>query len=128
MELVIPSCIRGYHVYGEVWTAVLGEQLYCEREVGNVVDQYAVAVKNDAGTIVGHLPQKISRLCSIFLTGGGTITATVTGLRRYSSDLAQGGLKIPCDLKYCGEQKKISKLKKVLRQKKQLQHQKKQSH
>jgi len=111
MELVISSCIRGYHMYGEVWTAVLGEQFYCEREVGNIVDRYAVAVKNNAGTIVGHLPQKISWLCSIFLTGRGTITATVTGLRRYSSDLAQRRLEIPCDLKYCGEQKKISKLK-----------------
>jgi len=57
MELVIPSCIRGYHMYGEVWMAVLGEQLYCEREVGNVVDRYTVAVMNDAVIItVGHLP------------------------------------------------------------------------
>ena len=46
--------------------------------------------------------------------GGGTITATVTGRRRYSSDLAQGGLEIPCDLKHCAEEKKIFKLKKVL--------------
>ena len=120
MELIIPSCIRGYHVYGEIWTAVLDEQLFCEREIGNVVDRYAVAAKNDSGITVGHLPRKISRICSIFLMFGGTITATVTGLRRYSSDLAQGGLEIPCDLKFSGEEEKISKLKKVLRQKKQL--------
>lgn len=38
-ELVIPSCIVAtYHVYGEVWTAVLGKQLVCECEIGNVVD------------------------------------------------------------------------------------------
>ena len=61
-ELIISSCIRGYHVYGEVWTVVLGEQLRCEREVGNVVDQYAISVKNDAGITVGYLPQKISQL------------------------------------------------------------------
>jgi len=59
-------------------------------------------MKNDASIIVGHLPQKISQQSSIFLTGGGTITATVTGPRKYSSDLAQGGLEISCDLKYCG--------------------------
>ena len=26
------SCIRGYHVYQEVWTAAVGEELVCERE------------------------------------------------------------------------------------------------
>ena len=79
MELIILSCICGYHVYGEIWIAVLGEQLFSEREIGNVVDRYAVAVKNNSGITVGHLPQKISRISSIFLMGGGTITATVTG-------------------------------------------------
>ena len=80
MELIIPSCI--YHVYGEIWTAVLDEQLFCEREIGNVVDRYVVAAKNDSRITVGHLPRKISRICSIFLMGAGTITATVTGRRR----------------------------------------------
>ena len=117
MELIIPSCICGYHVYGAIWTAVLDKQLFCKREIGNVVDRYTAAAKNDSRITVGHLPR---RICSIFLIGGGTITATVTGRRRYSSDLAQGGLKIPCDLKCSGEEEKISKLKKVLRQKKQL--------
>ena len=53
------SCIRGYHVYKEVWTAVFGE-LYTEREISNVIDCYAVAVKKDSGETVGHLPKKIS--------------------------------------------------------------------
>ena len=94
MELIVPSCIRAYHVYGEVWTAALGEQLYCEREPGNVVDRYAMAVKKpDSHVIVGHLPQKISRVCSMFTQRGGEITATVTGHHCYSSDLAQGDWK-----------------------------------
>jgi len=38
MELVIPSCIHGYHAYGEVWTAVLGEQLLHECELNNIAD------------------------------------------------------------------------------------------
>jgi len=38
---------------------VLGKQLLCEHEVGNIVDQYAIAVKNDTGITVGHLPQNI---------------------------------------------------------------------
>ena len=55
---------------------------FCEHEIGNVVDRYAVAAKNDSRITVGHLPRKISQICSIFLMGGGTITATVTGRRR----------------------------------------------
>ena len=91
MEFRSQSCIRGYHVYGERWTALLGEELTCEREIGNVVDRYAVAVKKDTGETVGHVPKKISRICSLFLQHGGVITAIVTGRRRYSSDLVQGG-------------------------------------
>ena len=47
----------------------------------------------------------------MFLQRGGEITATVTGRRRYSSDFVQGGLKIPCDIKFREEQKEIFKLK-----------------
>ena len=28
-----------------IWTAILGKQLLCECEIGNVMDQYAVAAK-----------------------------------------------------------------------------------
>ena len=66
-----------------------------------------MAAKNDSRITVGHLPRKISQICSIFLMGGGTITATVTGRRRYSSDLAQGGLEIPCDLRCSGEERRL---------------------
>ena len=38
------ACIRGYHVYKEVWEAAAGEMLICEREPRNVHDRYAVAV------------------------------------------------------------------------------------
>ena len=50
------SCvIRGYHVYKTVWTAILGEELECRREVNNSVDRYAVGVYKLDGTLVGHL-------------------------------------------------------------------------
>ena len=68
MEFVVSSRIRGYHVYRTVWTAVLGEELLCERETGNVVDRYTVALKKPgSGVIVDHLPKKISRCCSMFI-------------------------------------------------------------
>ena len=70
-----------------------------------VSDPSAVAVKKpDTGETVGHVPKKISRLCSSFLQQGYALTATVTGRRRYSSDLVQGGLEIPCDLRFVGDE------------------------
>jgi len=80
MEFTVSLCIRGYHVYGITRTVVLGEQLLCDREPANVVDRYAVAAKKPGtGAIVGHLPKKISRRCSMFILRGGTIKATVIG-------------------------------------------------
>ena len=78
MEFCMDSCIRGYHVYEEIWTAVFGE-LNTEREIGNNVDQYAVAVKKDSGETVGHLPKKILQMCSMFIQEGGEILCIVIG-------------------------------------------------
>ena len=58
MELIVVSCIRGYHVYSEEWTAVLGETLTCEWEIGIVVDRYAIAIKKYSCETVGHVPKK----------------------------------------------------------------------
>ena len=63
--------IPGYHVYKKVWAATVGEALVCEREPKNSSDRYAVAVKNE-GTIIEHLPRKLSRVCSLFLRRGST--------------------------------------------------------
>lgn len=62
-------------MYKEVWEAGVGEVLTCEREPDNASDRYAVAVKKE-GTIVGHLPRKLTRVCSLFLRRGGIIECT----------------------------------------------------
>ena len=84
------AMIRGYHVYATV----------------------AVAVKK-ADLTVGHIPMKISALCSLFLQRGGTIACSVTDSKRYSSDLSQGGLEIPCILKFEGENLLVGKAQKL---------------
>ena len=105
------SMVRGYHVYQDTWQAVLGEILQCRRETNNRRDPFAM--KN--GNVVGHLPRKISALCSLFLSRRWVITCTVTGSRRYSADLAQGGLEIPCCLTFTGENDAlVTKTKKLL--------------
>ena len=89
----------------------------CGREIGNAYDTHAVAIKKDIGgvqTIVGHIPKKISSLCSIFLRRGGMILCEVNGHRRYSSDLPQGGLEVPCVLTFiAAEEKQKAKTKRI---------------
>ena len=102
------SCIRGYHVYKEIWQAAVGEELECDREHGNTKDRYAVAVRRQ-GIVIGHLPRKLSRLCC-----GGVISCTVTGGRWYSGDLPQGGLEIPCILLFKHDPKELQKMKQLL--------------
>ena len=78
-------------MYQEIWTAAVGEELVCEREPHNSHDRYAVAVKR-MGIIIGHLPRKLSKQCSLFLRRGGSVYYTVSGGRRYSHDLLKGVL------------------------------------
>ena len=104
--------VRGYHDYQAVWDAQIGEELSCVTERENVRDPFAVAVKKSNLT-VGHIPTKISALCSLFLQRGGTITFQVTSSRRYSDDLVQGGLDIHCALKFKDDTKLVNKIKKI---------------
>ena len=71
-------------------------------------NSFAVGVMND-GSVVGHIPRKLSAVCAMFLQQGGTILCQVTGNRQYSRDLPQGGLKIPCILTFRGEEKDVAK-------------------
>ena len=66
------TCVRGFHVYKDVWRPVIGEELRCQREEDNPRDPYAVAVtKSRTGVVgmkvVGHVPRYLSTLCSLFI-------------------------------------------------------------
>ena len=79
-----------------------------------MVDRYAVSVVKDR-TVVGHLPRKISRVCSLFLRCG-VITCEITGRKCYSKDLVQGGLEVPCILILKSDNKQeLEKSKKIIK-------------
>ena len=112
MEIVVDGCVRGFHVYQEIWTPVIGECLHCKRERDNAEDRHAVAVCKSVDVVVGHVPRSISCLCSAFIRRGGTIDCTIEGTRRYSSDLPQGGMEIPCKYIFKGMMKELQKVTK----------------
>ena len=107
-SFTIEAMVRGYHVYQSIWDAANdGEELECCREFGNIHDPSAVAITKDS-VIVGHVPRAISAVCSSFIRRGGLILCRVSGSRRYSSDLPQGGLEVPCVLTF-----RVSKIKEI---------------
>ena len=121
-EHFVDSAVRGFHVYKESWTPLVHEELKTKQEHGNSTDQFAVAVYKEStpaggsGTAntVGHLPKEISRVCWYFIEHDGEILCTITNDRKQRCPLEQGGLEIPCQLKFIGKKKNIKKLKKML--------------
>lgn len=111
--LMVQSCIRGHHVYKSIWTPEHGELVVCKQEFGNIMDPYAVAVVRQ-GSIVGHIPRKISAICHLFLRHGGQMVVQVVGPRRHSVDLPQGGLEVPCTITFYGSEKEVAKVKMML--------------
>ena len=83
----------------------------CERRVTRK-DPYAVAVTRRQA-VVGHVPRKVSAACALFLRKG-SIGCVITGGRRFSADLPQGGLEVPCTLLFRGEPKDIAKMRKLI--------------
>ncbi len=59
------SCVMGHHVYKEIASPLVEEELGCTRESDNSSDPYAVAVMK-ASTIVGHIPRRISAASSSY--------------------------------------------------------------
>ena len=100
-------------MYQNDWMPVLGEVLHCSCEMSNVHDPFAIKVTKD-GSIVGYLPKKMLNLFSVYRKGR-IIYCDVTDLhRRYSWDLVQGGLKIPCVITLQSTTDLIDKASKLL--------------
>ena len=83
-EIEVVSCMLCYHAYKDRWAAAVEELLTFSREPTNASVRYAVAVMKEGTTI---LPQKIFKVCSVFLTSDSVISCKMTGSRRFSDDL-----------------------------------------
>ena len=89
-EFTLDSVIRGHHVYKDIWTPFVGEELTLNQENGNSHDRYAITVEKD-NTIVGRVPKEVSKLFRKFMEEGGQIECEVTGKRKRGK-----GLEVPC--------------------------------
>ena len=85
----VVSCVRGYHIYGNIWIPSVGDLLSCERESGNLNDLYAVAIKNgasmDCSTLVTFLLAAL--LCVYVRMRGGSYSEFEKAIIRKSLSL-----------------------------------------
>ena len=68
-KVFIEASVRGYHAYSKDATEVL----ICERELDNAYDKYAVAVNNEQGKVVGHVPIELSKVFARFIRNYGEV-------------------------------------------------------
>ena len=103
------TCVRGFHVYRAIWDAAVGEELECKRvrQPGGSLCCGSGQRRYDSWSCTS---EDFTVVLPVFKHGGG-ITCQVIGAKRYSTDLPQRGLEVPCLLFFTGETKEISKLK-----------------
>ena len=109
--------VLGYHIYDNVWKTVIGKELrWCQRKEDSPRDPYAVAVtKSHTGVvgmeIVGHVLHYLSTLYLLFIRQSGAVYWCIaTGMHRYSKNLSQGGMEIPCKYNFIGNCKGMKKI------------------
>ena len=107
------SCVRGHHVYREIWNPFVGQELDVKTEPTNPRDMYAVAIILNAHTVVGHVPIEFGKVAWYFLQHGGRIKCTITGHRQLSDEHGKG-LEVPCSYRFSGMPKLIKKLVKLM--------------
>ena len=59
---MVESCVRGFHVYQDIWTPTAGGKLSCVTEDTSPMDPYAFAIKRRT-EVIGHVPRTILAAC-----------------------------------------------------------------
>ena len=103
-------CVRGYHVYMNIWNATINDYLQRRIEESNEFDPSAVALLHDhclEEKVVGHVPIHLSKIFHRFLKlPFCSISAVVIGKRVNRG--AGDRLEIPVEYKFFGDARAVS--------------------
>ena len=114
MQFFAESSLRGYHAYHKCVNVFIGEVLHCEAGNDNEFDKNAVALKNENGQVVGHIPIELSKVFAKFLQNYGEIEGECIGSRY---NLGKGnGMELPIDYRFIGNEPYLTDLRKELQQ------------
>ena len=113
-EIEIPSWIRGYRVYQDIWEINIGEVLDLIHKPNNQHDNNTTATKDE--DVVGHVPRTIASMkqgtaiIRHFLTKKGSKAQVQVVVNR------GGGyrMEIPCVYKFTGQLRNVNMLNKFL--------------
>lgn len=108
-EMYVEATVLGYHAYLDNASVRIGEILACEMELNNSHDKYAVAVKNQDGNLIGHVPKELSRLFNKLLKDYGELEAECIG-NRFNAGKGNG-VEIPVDYRFVTNDSYLTKLK-----------------
>ena len=106
------SCIHGYHIYQNIWTAKVNEHFVCEREPLNSSNRYVVAVLKD-NVIVSHLPRQLSWILSLFLLKMVQLIVWLLAEEIFLRSTT-GRIRNPMQVNFKGKYDDIKKLKHLL--------------
>ena len=70
-------------------------------------DEFVKVLVNSALATVGHIPKFMCKLTYFFLKHYGNIKCEITGFKKYSKDLKQGGFEIPARLTISNANKRM---------------------
>ncbi|KAK2569556.1 hypothetical protein P5673_005381 [Acropora cervicornis] len=101
------SWMRGHHAYKDIFEPVIGTALSLQREPENAKDPHAVAIVEDTGRIVGHIP-----LESFLKRANHKATAEICGERINRG--AALGPEIPVIYKIYGGRKYLDRLDELI--------------
>ena len=109
----IDTCVKGYHIYKNIWKSTVNEKLETEMEPDNVMDKYAVCVKKNT-SIVGHIPLgkngKFAKMVFYFLRADQDVECKVV-ITGKEANLGDGdGMQVPCKLKISSPRKMVENL------------------
>ena len=62
-SFTIKAMIRDYHIYRDIWSAVIDEESPCDKELGNLADPFAVGVDPNFHTLC--MCSKYAKICTI---------------------------------------------------------------
>ena len=113
--MFVESSVRGYHAYFKYSTVRVGDLMMCEIEEDNSHDKYAVAVKNESGLTVVHIPIEISKIMNKFTRDCGEVEVECIG-HRYNAGQGKG-LEIPVDYRLIGNLQYLQRVVRRLKRK-----------
>ena len=99
--VTVQPAVRGFHVYKGIWQPEEGKKLMCENEENNKYDLFAIKMCRSLDRkTVDYLPTEISRITRFIVARGAIVEAQLTAAHYRRYPLVQGGLEIPCSLKF----------------------------